>query len=356
MPGFTCRTVVAGLLLCLVGCGSEPDAPAEPVPAAPLVSDHIVSQGDCFGSRSYDRWMDRLWENNSVLIYAMLRMRFSERDFERYRRQLDCRYIEYRSDGYVVGAWLVVPRGDPDEGTSAVAGRGFPVILYNRGGNRSYGALRFAHLFTHVFPLAERGYIVAASQYRGATAPQDAGSSPDQFGGDDVRDVTKLLRIVAGLPMADPHNLFMIGQSRGAIMTFRALRESPLPIRAVAIYSGVYDLYDLLEMRPAFDELFEALIPDYRQQRVSELDRRSVTHWPVQLPPSTGVLMFHGDADERAPVGSSRTLAAELDRLGRPHQLVVYPGESHYLDGVRAEVHDQTLRWFERFRHSPPPL
>src|SRR5690606_32109125 len=177
---------------------------------------------------------------------------------------------------------------------------------------RGYGALTFANLFTHVFPLAESGYLVAASQYRGVTTAQDAATSPDQFGGDDVRDVTNLLRIVSGLPDADPDNLFMVGQSRGAIMTFRALLETPLPIRAVAIYSGVYNLYDLLEMRPGFEELFDTLIPDYQQQREAELDRRSVTRWPAQLPEHTGVLMFHGDEDERAPVGSARTLAGEL--------------------------------------------
>ena len=63
--------------------------------------------------------------------------------------------------------------------------------------------------------------------------------------------------------------------------------------------------------------------------------------------------MIHGDADERAPLRSARTLAVELDRLGRPYKLVVHPGESHFLHGVRPEVHAQTLQWFERFRQRP---
>lgn len=355
MSSFACRALVALLLSCIVGCKADPEAPGTAsTPALQLSADDIVSQSDCFGSKSYDGWMEQLREKNNVLIYALLRLKFPESDYDRYRQQLDCRYIQYRSDQYIVDAWLVVPRhGSGGNANTARGGAGLPVILYNRGGNRSYGALSFAHLFTHVFPLAEQGYIVAASQYRGSTTPQDSGSSPDEFGGADVRDVTNLARIVAGLPDADPDNLFMVGQSRGSIMTFRALLETPLPIRAVAIYSGVYDLYDLLEMRPGFEELFDTLIPDYQQQRKAELDGRSVTHWPAQLPEHTGVLMFHGDEDERAPVGSARTLAGELDRLGRPHRLIVYPGESHFLDGVRPEVREETLRWFDRFRQPP---
>lgn len=306
----------------------------------------IDSQGDCFSGRTYDQWMDDLWEKNSVIAYLLIRWKFPEDEYDRYQRSLDCRYITYRSDQHLVSGWLVRPKRH--------AGRdALPVVIYNRGGNRGFGALTFAHLFTHVFPLAERGYLVAASQYRGVTSPQDARASPDEFGGRDVRDVTRLVGIVAGLPDADRHNIFMIGQSRGAIMTFRALLETPVPIRAVAIYSGVYDVHDLVAFRPAFDQLFEILIPGYRGRRKAELDRRSVTRWTARLPAGTGVLMFHGDRDERAPLGSARKLDGQLARLGRPHKLVVFPGESHFLDGVRTEVRDQTLRWFERHMSKP---
>ena len=332
--------LLALLLSCSVG------HPASAAPSSRSTASDIVSEADCFSMGSYDQWMAGLRAKNGLLKSLLIRWKFPEDEFTRHRRNLDCRAITYRSDGHLVRGWLVRPKHGASTGK-------LPVIVYNRGGNRGYGALTFAHLFTHVFPLAESGYVVAASQYRGVMSAQDADSSPDQFGGDDVRDVTNLLRIVSRLPGSDPDNLFMLGQSRGAIMTFRALRETTLPIRAVAIYSGVYDLHDLLAMRPAFDGLFEVLIPDYRRHRKAELDKRSVTRWPGQLPPRTGVLMIHGDEDERAPLRSARTLAVELDRLGRPYKLVVHPGESHFLDGVRPEVHAQTLQWFERFRQRP---
>lgn len=343
------RMLIAALLCWSWHVQATPAPKSMPAPAP-----DVVSQSDCFEAWSYDEWMDYLWERNSFLNYVLIRWKFSEDEFERYRRELECRSITYRSDRYTVHAWLVRPKNGGRRGAKPGGDREkVPVIIYNRGGNRSHGVLTFAHLFTHVFPLAERGYLVAASQYRGATTPQDSGPSPDQFGGDDVRDVTKLMRIVAALPGVDTRNFFMIGQSRGAIMTFRALLETPLPIRAVAIHSGVYDAHDLLEFRPVFDQLFEVLIPRYRQRRKAELDLRSVTRWADRLPPQTGVLMLHGDNDRRAPLVSARKLAAELERLGRPHEIIVYRGESHYLDGVRAEAREQTVRWFRRFRWRP---
>lgn len=335
--------VLAVLLLC--ACWQVRAAPAPEL--APNGSAKLVSQDDCFSGRSYDEWMDYLWEQNSLINYFFIRWKFPKDEYDRYRDKLDCQVVSYHSDQYIVYAWLVRPKHGPESGK-------LPVIIYNRGGNRGYGALTFAHLFSHVFPLSERGYVVAASQYRGATTPQDSESSPDQFGGDDVRDVTNLVRIVAGLPMVDPRRFFMIGQSRGAIMTFRALLQTPVPIQAVAVYSGVYDVHDLLETRPAFDDLFEVLIPRYRKHKKEELDRRSVTVWADQLPPRTGVLMIHGDEDERAPLMSARKLAAELQKLDRPHKIIVYPGESHFLDGVRSEVREQTLRWFGQFSPQAP--
>jgi len=314
---------VSCLLLLAWACSEPAHAREATAPEAP----RLLTEADCFRAEfaSYDTWMSFLREKNSW--YAV---------------------ISYPSDGHVVLGWVVRPK-------KRAANARLPVIVYNRGGNRSLGALTFAHLFTHVLPMAEQGYVVAASQYRGVVPVIDEKVSPDQFGGDDVNDVTNLLAIVAKLPQVDRNNIFMIGQSRGSIMTFRALLDSPVPVRAVAIYSGVYDLYDVERMRPEMAGLFRELMPDYARNRKAELDKRSVNRWPSRLPARTGVLVIHGEDDERAPLGSARTFAALLQKLGRPHKAIFYPGESHFLDGHTDEVHAETLAWFKRFRHRPAP-
>jgi dipeptidyl aminopeptidase/acylaminoacyl peptidase len=333
------------LLLACTGIGHVRAQSPAPTPVPQL-----VKQSDCFSGdfESYEGWMKFLKRKNTWYAYLAIRWKFPEEDFNRYRRDLSCSAITYRSDDQFVTAWLVQPK-------RRAANTRLPVILYNRGGNRSLGALTFAHLFTHVFPLAGQGYIVGASAYRGVVPLPGETVSPDEFGGNDVHDVTNLLRYIVRLPKADPDNVYMIGQSRGSIMTFRALLDSPVPVRAVAIYSGVYDLHDLIRFRPEMEGLMRELIPGYDRHARAELDKRSVNRWAARLPAGTGVLVIHGEDDERAPLGSARTFAALLAKLGRPHKAVFYPGESHFLDGHVDEVHAETLAWFRRFRQRPAP-
>ena len=322
----------------LAACLAPGPSKAQSTPA-------LVSKSGCFGAfRSYDDWMQYLRRKNNLLAYVRIRLAFPREKFERYQKTLDCWYIQYRSDQHLVRGWLVQPKK---------GGRRLPTIVFNRGGNRGLGALTFGHLFDTLFPLAEQGYVVAASQYRGAENSQKASPSADEFGGADVRDVTNLLKLLRQNGRVDEDNIFMLGQSRGAIMTFRALLDPSVKVRAVAVHAGAYDLHELVRFRPAFEHLFATLIPDYVRNRTAELDRRSVTRWAGCLPAQTPVLMIHGEQDERAPVGSARRFAAELKRLGRVHRLVVYPGEKHSLRGRRDEVLSETLRWFRTYQHGP---
>jgi dipeptidyl aminopeptidase/acylaminoacyl peptidase len=304
----------------------------------------ILTQTKCFGvlHESYDDWMAFLRDRAEPLDYVLIRLKYTRARYEHYRRKLDCSAITYRSDGHVVRGWLVHPK---QQGNARL-----PVIVFNRDGNRAQGAVTFSQLFAHLFPLAERGYFVAVSQYRGVIPVPDEKRSPDQFGGDDVRDVTSLMRIAAAHPHADPRNFFMIGDGRGSIMSFRALQDSPVPVRAVASYSGIYDLHDLIRLRPEYRSLFRELIPGFGHQAAAELDKRSVNRWVSRLPEQTGVLILHGKDDQQRPTDSARAFAGQLKRLGLPHKAVYYDGES-YLDEPTDEIRGEMLAWFNKFRH-----
>lgn len=70
---------------------------------------------------------------------------------------VDIKSIGYLSDGLKVKGYLVVPR----------QGVRLPCVIFNRGGNREFGALddRVAALL--LARIASWGYVVVASQYRG---------------------------------------------------------------------------------------------------------------------------------------------------------------------------------------------
>lgn len=86
----------------------------------------------------------------------------------------------YTSDIYSVKAYISIPI-DCIESSAP-----YECIIYNRGGNSKIGLLDDED--TAVIS-AETDRIVLASQYRGA----DGGTGQDQFGGDDVADVTTLI-------------------------------------------------------------------------------------------------------------------------------------------------------------------
>lgn len=327
------------LLVVLPGCSRHGETPvvatrqiADPAP--------FLSRADCFARwPTYDAWLDWIrarnaWWKPKLLLLPLM---FPREDFERGQQQLECSAITYESDGLTISGWMMVPKGKPDTK--------YPVLIYNRGGNGSFGALDFALLMTNVFPYAEHGFIVLASQYRGVPETDPKRFGTDQFGGDDVRDVTRLIELAKRLPNADPHDIFMLGISRGGMMSFMAARRSR-DIKAVAVISGVSDLESELQFRPEMEQVYLERIPGYRTGKARVLAERSVIAWAQDLPGDMPVLLLHGDKDERVSVATGSRLHQRLDELRRPNKLIVYAGDDHFLSHHRKEAIEEVVRWF----------
>lgn len=337
----------AALLVTLCGCSRHADAPAV---AARQITDPapFLRAGDCFARwPSYDAWVDQVkarnaWWNPKVLL---LKQQFPRADFERAQQQLECSSIAYESDGLSISGWMLVPKGKPD--------RKLPVLIYNRGGNGSFGAVTFPMLMRNAFPYAERGFLVLVSQYRGVPEDDPKRSGTDQFGGDDVRDVSRLIELAKRLPNADPHNIFMLGVSRGGMESFMAARRSH-DIKAMAVISGVSDLQTELKFRPEMEQVYLARIPGYRTDKQRLLAERSVMAWAEDLPKDMPVLLLHGDKDERVSVANGIRLHQRLDQLQHPNRLIVYPGDDHFLSRHRDEAIDAVVGWFRAAMTATP--
>ena len=68
----------------------------------------------------------------------------------------------------------------------------------------------------------------------------------------------------------------------------------------------------------------------------------------------TPVLLLHGDADARCPIGQSEEYFTALKRLGKEVEFVRFPGCSHLFPRMghpkmREEYLARTLGWFNRF-------
>src|SRR4030095_11639469 len=109
--------------------------------------------------------------------------------------------ITYLSDGLKVKGYLAGPK----------IGERLPCVIYNRGGNREFGALRRGPAAAMLGRVASWGYVVVASQYRGNVG----GEGREEFGGADVNDVLNLIPLLQSWPQADASRLGMYGWRRG---------------------------------------------------------------------------------------------------------------------------------------------
>jgi len=308
------------------------------------VAKQFQAAGSCFQSfPTYDAWIDLIRERNGWLKAWLISWRYDEDRFNDAVASVDCTVGVYRSfDGTSVQAFVVKPKHSP-------MSKPLPMVLYNRGGNQGFGAITLAQLLDFIIPLSKKGYVVAATQYRGGS-PRSEGV--DEFGGRDVEDVLALGEIIAGMPETNDNQRFMLGISRGAMNTFMALRDAPQNViekyRAVAVVGGLVDLVDMKKFRPEMERVYRALIPDYASKEAEQLYTRSASLWPERLPRHVAVLQIHGEDDERVSVQSARTFSKRLDANIESHHLKVFAGENHMIRGEREVVVATIDNWFKR--------
>jgi dipeptidyl aminopeptidase/acylaminoacyl peptidase len=290
----------------------------------------------CF-SQDYDEWMARLAGKNGVdaAKLAMIQEKFPRSRYEDAQQRLDCNAIRYESDGLTILGWMVAPRHAP--------GAKLPVVIFNRGGNGSFGALKFADLFTHVFPLADQGFLVLASQYRGVSEADPAKFGVDEFGGADVNDVRKLIALAGQIPGADADNIFLLGFSRGVMEGYLAARNRD-DIRAMAMVNGVVDLQADLAFRPEMEQVYRERMPGYAEDKARLLRERSALAWAEELPKAAPILLMHGSEDERVAPGNGAKMKQRLDALQHPSRLLMFEGADHFLDP--AKVVAEAAAWF----------
>ncbi|PYZ97596.1 prolyl oligopeptidase [Alteribacter lacisalsi] len=235
----------------------------------------------------------------------------------------------YDSEGLEIEGYLVRPEVDEAEE--------LPVLIYNRGGNRNFGAINHQTINDLRF-WAVQGYVVLASQYRGAGGSEGS----DQFGGDDLSDVLWLQDVAEELSYADTSRMVMIGYSRGGMMTYLAAKEG-MDLKAAAVIGAPADLFQgHEESGPRMKGILEELVGD-PEEDAEAYEARSAVHWPEEIGVPT--LILHGEEDQEVNVLQSERLYAMLDSM---HEMIIYPEADHGLSGYRDEYREEVLDWFER--------
>ena len=236
--------------------------------------------------------------------------------------------IRYRSDDCEVEGYAAFP----------LTGEGpWPGLIFNRGGNREFGTLRTIMLCRY----AAKGFAAFGSQYRGNCG----GTGREEFGGRDVNDVIHLIDLALGLPCVKKPQLYMLGHSRGGMMTYRACAIDNR-IRAAAIGSGLADVFIMYDRfhdgeYDMHQDCIE-LIGGTPEELPEEYKKRSAVCWAEKIIPP--VLICQGTADWRVIPEQAYKMDRALTAAGKEHKLIVYEGADHSLQGTNYTK--DVLDWF----------
>jgi dipeptidyl aminopeptidase/acylaminoacyl peptidase len=241
--------------------------------------------------------------------------------------------ITYLSDSLKISGFLIEPKN----------GNKLPTVIFNRGGNREFGALTIGLLIEWVAPIAKEGYIIVASQYRGNSGSE----GKDEFGGQDVNDVLNLIPIIDNMPRADTTRIGMYGWSRGGIMTYLALTKTNR-IKAAIIGGAPTDLLTLLDKRPEMKKVYNELIPGYLTNKTKELKNRSAIYWTDKLCRTTSYFILHGKTDSRVDYSQATNIVAKLKMENIKVENVFYDNADHIINEYRADKDAKILSWLKQ--------
>jgi dipeptidyl aminopeptidase/acylaminoacyl peptidase len=239
----------------------------------------------------------------------------------------------YQSGNYKIKALVGLPaQFNPKEK--------HPLVVFNRGGNRDFGYLTVCEIgllsqFAKTVPNA----VVVASQYRGSYGSEGR----DEFGGADVDDILSLVKWTEGVSFIDSKDRYLVGWSRGGLMTYLTLKRDKTFKAAVAIAAPA-DLIPSEKSRPEMADVYKTLIPGYEKNRIKVLKERSAVYWPEKI--NTPLLILHGDSDWRVSVEDSRRMDKAMARLKKSYKYVEFANEGHDLNGVYQQVLQNTRDWF----------
>jgi len=252
----------------------------------------------------------------------------------RRAKQVNAYDITYLSDGIKVKCFLIEPR---KEGK-------FPCLIVNRGGNRDFGAWSEEEAWFLLSEIANWGYIVVASQYRGCCG----GGGRDEFGGKDVNDILSLIPLLEMHQKADVNRIGVMGLSRGGMMTYLALSKTSY-FKAAAVIGGITNLVKWEKARPDMVDVFKDLIGGISETAREKLEERSAVFWPYKLPKDTPILIVHGTADEKVPPDQALDMAEELLRVSHPFRLIMLEKGDHNLSDFWPEWLDIVHNWFDNY-------
>jgi dipeptidyl aminopeptidase/acylaminoacyl peptidase len=250
--------------------------------------------------------------------------------------------LHWTNDGMGVQGWLMYPRDyDPQ--------KRYPLVVEVHGGPGYAATPAWPEAFLDTSVLSGLGMFVLYPNPRGSFGAGEAFTRANikDFGYGDFRD------ILAGVDYAekhfgvDPNRLGVTGWSYGGYMTMWAVTQTnrfhaAVAGAGIADYLSYYGQNDIdTWMLPFFGA------PVYDDPAVYARSSPITYIKNVKTP----TLVLVGERDGECPAPQSREFWHALKSLGVPTQLVIYPGEGHFiaLQQDQRDIVQRMVTWFEKY-------
>lgn len=228
-----------------------------------------------------------------------------------------------RADGKQVPATLMVDKHlDRTQKHPAI------VWIHGSGADQNYlawhpGFYRMYYAMSQY--LAQQGYVVLTPDYRGSSGySRDwaTGVSRD-LGGSETQDVNAGADYLKTLGFVDPDRIGIWGLSYGGFMTLQSMVTDPTLFRCAIDVAGVGDWDTYTTGGMILGRLGETPVTD------PELYDRSapVKHLDKLARP---LLILQGTNDANVPFWETLKVIDNLEKLGKPFDMAIYPGETHF--------------------------
>ena len=234
--------------------------------------------------------------------------------------------VRYESDECEVVSYLSVPNECIEKKEA------YPCIIYNRGGNQEYSANQPEYI---AYLAESSGKIIFATQYRGV----DGGTGKEEFGGADLNDVLKLIDICEEFDFVNMEHLYMMGVSRGGMMTYMACREDNRIKKAVVI-SGLADAFMSYEERTDMQTVYKELVKVTPKDDSIAYEKRSATYWADEI--KCPILIIHSKQDEKVSFEQAEKMEQALKEAGKEYKFISYEDDVH---GLHPEDFSIIMEW-----------
>lgn len=228
------------------------------------------------------------------------------------------------SDGQIMNYVLLKPMGfDP--------ARRYPVIVQVYGGPYRQ-KVTTAWRSPEERLWLEAGYIVFQLDNRGTSSRGLAfeGAIAGKLGVPEVEDQLRGIAHLKQQPYVDPQRIGVTGWSYGGFMVLRLLTEPGAGIAAGAGGGGTsrWERYDT----------------HYTERYLGQPQNAAAAYEASSVVPRLAnlqgkYLLMHGMADDNVLIENATEIMARLQELGKPFDLMLYPGERHGITTPKLKLH-----------------